>query len=165
MIFYPDIYVDTIKDISYDLLEKNHIHAIILDMDNTLIDFETNVLDGAIQWCNSLQKKGIKLLIVSNSNKKEKLEKVSKELGINFILFAMKPFKFGLKKAIKQLGEKPENIALIGDQIFTDVVGANRCNMFSILVKPLDEKDIWITVIKRPIENYILRKYLEKGKK
>ena len=77
----------------------------------------------------------------------------------------MKPLKKGLKKAIKILNTKPENIASIGDQVFTDVVGANRCHMFSILVKPLDEKDIFLTIIKRPIERFIIKKYIAKEKK
>lgn len=134
-------------------------------MDNTLIDFNCNILEGAKQWCDNLRENGIKLIIVSNSNKKEKLEKVSRELNIEYILFAMKPLKRGFKKAMKKLELPPENIAAIGDQVFTDVIGANHAHMYSILVKPLDEKDIFLTVIKRPLENYILKKYLEKGKK
>lgn len=104
-------------------------------------------------------------MIVSNSNKKDKLEKVSKELGMEYIIFAMKPLKNGFRRAMRILQEKPENIAVIGDQVFTDVVGANRCRMFSILVKPIDEKDIWITIMKRPFENYIIKRYERKGKK
>ena len=73
--------------------------------------------------------------------------------------------KKGLKRAIKILEEKPENIAAIGDQVFTDVLGANRLKMFSILVKPIAEKDILITKIKRPIENKIMEHYLRKIKK
>lgn len=134
-------------------------------MDNTLIDFNCNILEGAKQWCDELRENGIKLIIVSNSNKKEKLEKVSKNLNIEYIQFAMKPLKRGFKKAMKKLGLPPENIAAIGDQVFTDVIGANHARMYSILVKPLDEKDIFLTIIKRPLENYILKKYLEKGKK
>ena len=134
-------------------------------MDNTLIDFNCNILEGAKDWCDNLRENGIKLIIVSNSNKKEKLEKVSRELDIEYILFAMKPLKRGFKKAMKKLELPPENIAAIGDQVFTDVIGANHAHMYSILVKPLDEKDIFLTVIKRPLENYILKKYLEKGKK
>lgn len=134
-------------------------------MDNTLIDFNCNILEGAKDWCDNLRENGIKLIIVSNSNKKEKLEKVSRELNIEYILFAMKPLKRGFKKAMKKLELPPENIAAIGDQVFTDVIGANHARMYSILVKPLDEKDIFLTVIKRPLENYILKKYLEKGKK
>ena len=77
-----------------------------------------------------MKQKGLKLLIVSNSNKEEKLKKVSEELSIDYVLFAMKPFKKGLKKAVQILEEKPQNIATIGDQVFTDVLGANRMKMF-----------------------------------
>lgn len=63
------------------------------------------------------------------------------------------------------MGLENENIAAIGDQIMTDVIGANRCKMFSILVKPINEKDIWITKLKRPLENKIINNYLNKLKK
>lgn len=165
MFFYPKIYLDSIKDVSLELLEQNNIKAVILDMDNTLIDFNCNILEGAKQWCNKLKENGIKLIIVSNSNKKEKLDKISRELKLEYIAFAMKPLKRGFKKAVKKLKVMPENIAVIGDQVFTDVIGANHAHMYSILVKPLDEKDILLTVLKRPIENYILKKYMKKEKK
>ena len=76
--------------------------------------------------------------------------------------FATKPLKFGLLKAQKKLKEKPENLAVVGDQLFTDVLGANRCKMFSILVDPIAERDILITKVKRPIENFLKKKYFEK---
>ena len=60
--------------------------------------------------------------------------------------------------------EKPQNIAAVGDQIFTDVIGANRCKMYSILVKPISEKDIFITKIKRPLENLVIKRYVKKYK-
>ena len=63
---------------------------------------------------------------------------------------------------IKVMNLKNENIAAVGDQLFTDVIGANRCKMFSILVDPIEEKDIWITRLKRPVEKKIINKYLKK---
>ena len=74
-------------------------------------------------------------MILSNSNKTEKVEKVANFLGIDYIKFATKPLKRGFKMAQKKLDEKPENIAVIGDQIFTDVIGTNRSKMHSILVE------------------------------
>ena len=67
----------------------------------------------------------------------------------------MKPLKRGFKKAQKKLGEKSENIAIVGDQIFTDIIGGKRCNMYTILVEPINKKDFWYTAWKRPIENNI----------
>ena len=82
-------------------------------------------------------------------------------MDIPYIRFATKPLKRGFKKAQEYLDIPNENIAAIGDQIFTDVIGANRCKMFSILVEPVDKKDLWMTKIKRPLENIVIKKYLK----
>ena len=160
MILYPKFYCRSIIDIDIDFLNKNNIKGLILDVDNTLIDTEKKLLDGAIEWHNNIRKAGIKTIIVSNSNKKEKLNNVSKKLDIEYISFAKKPFKGGFKKALKKLELASENVAAIGDQIFTDVIGANRCKIFSILVEPINEQDLWITKWKRPIEKRIVNRYL-----
>lgn len=160
MILYPKFYCRSIIDIDIEFLNKNKIKGLILDVDNTLIDTDKNLLDGAIEWHENIKNKGIKTIIVSNSNKKEKLDNVSKKLDIEYISFAKKPFKGGFKKALKKLELAPENVAAVGDQIFTDVIGANRCKIFSILVEPINEQDLWITKWKRPIEKKIVDKYL-----
>ena len=166
MNLYPDLYLNSVIDINATLLKKNKLEALILDVDNTLIDYYKNLLDGAEDWCENLKSEGIKCIILSNSNKKEKVETVAKKLGIKYVMFAKKPLKSGFKKALEKLEMKPEQVAVVGDQIFTDVVGAKRMKMFSILVKQVGEKDIFITKVKRPIENAIIKKYLrEKGKK
>ena len=162
MIFYPDAYFKNAKQITTEFLNKNNIKALILDLDNTLIDYDRNMPEGTIEWANELKKNGIKLYIVTNTNKKKKTENISKKLDIEYNYFATKPLKFGLLKAQKKLKEKPENIAVVGDQLFTDVLGANRCKMFSILVDPIAERDILITKVKRPIENFLKKKYFEK---
>lgn len=159
MKLYPNAYLKNVKEITIDFLNKNNIKALILDVDNTLIDFNKKMLDGVEEWCKNLKKQGIKLFIVSNSNKKTKVEMVAKKLELPYINFATKPFKRGFKKAAKMLQEKNENIAVVGDQIFTDVIGANRCKMFSILVEPIEKKDLLVTKIKRPLENYIIKRY------
>lgn len=165
MILYPKLYLEKVTDITIEILKKYHIEALILDMDNTLLDFDKKIVEGGKQWVEQLKRNGIKICIASNSGKKEKVEMLSNELGIeNYILWSMKPLKFGVKKAQKILKTKNENIAVVGDQIFTDVIVANRCHMFSILVKPIKEKDIWITKMKRPLENYIIQKFLKKTK-
>lgn len=165
MILYPKLYLEKVTDITIELLKKYHIEALILDMDNTLLDFDKKIVEGGKQWVEQLKRNGIKICIASNSGKKEKVQLLSNEVGIeNYILWSMKPLKFGVKKAQKILKTKNENIAVVGDQIFTDVIVANRCHMFSILVKPIKEKDIWITKMKRPLENYIIQKFLKKTK-
>ena len=99
------------------------------------------------------------MCILSNSNKIEKIEAVAKIIDVPYIFFAKKPFKSGFIRAKELLKLDNKNLAVVGDQIFTDVIGANRCNMFSILVKPIEEKDYLIVKIKRPIENFIINRY------
>lgn len=159
MILYPKEYFNNVREIDIDFLRKNKIKALILDVDNTLIDYDKNLAEETIRWAENLKEEGIKLYILSNSNKKEKVKTVAEKLKVEYEYFGKKPLKIGFKKVEKKLQEKPENIGVVGDQIFTDVLGGNRCKMFTILVEPIAEKDIWITLIKRPIENAIKNKY------
>lgn len=159
---YPKMYFKNVQSIPIEKLLQSNINAIILDVDNTLIDFNRVMPKGIRQWISSAKKAGIKLCIVSNSNKKDKVEMVATKLDIPYIFFAKKPFKKGFIKAQEILQAKKENMAAIGDQIFTDTLGANIFGITSIFVEPIDKKDLLITKIKRPIENYILRKYLKK---
>lgn len=163
MIFYPKLYLNNVKEITIEILNKNKLKGIILDVDNTLIDFDKKFLEGTENWVNTLKAAGIKLCIVSNTNHKEKVEKVANVLNIPYIFFAKKPCKGGFKRAKNLLNMKENEIAVVGDQIFTDVIGGNRMKMFSILVKPIDKRDIWATKFKRPIEKWIIKKYVKKN--
>lgn len=165
MFLYPKAYFKNVKEISIHFLKENNIKALILDVDNTIIDFDKNILEGAEEWVKELKKQGIKFCILSNSNKKEKVEMVAKKLQMPYFYFGTKPLKRGFKKVIQLLEEKQENIAAVGDQIFTDVIGANRMHLFAILVEPIAQKDLFITKIKRPIENFVIKKYIKNSKK
>ena len=162
MIIYPDLYLESVKNINPELLKKNNIKGLILDVDNTLIDYYKNMINGLEIWCKDLKDEGIKCMIVSNSNKKEKVETVARTLEIPYILFAKKPMKSGFLKAANQMELNPNEVASVGDQIFTDVIGAKRCKMFSILVKPVGKKDLILTALKRPLENLVIKSYLKK---
>lgn len=160
MNLYPNLYVKKVEDITIEKLIKNKIKVLILDVDNTLIDYYKKLSETVITWAKEMKGQGIKLYILSNTNNKQKVEEVAKKLDIPYKHFAMKPFKKGFKYIENQVKQKPENIAVIGDQIFTDILGGNRCKMFTILVDPIDKKkDYWYTAWKRPIENKIKRKY------
>lgn len=165
MILYPKYYCKRITDIDVSFLKNNNIKALILDVDNTLIDIDKNFVEGLEDWHKNICNSGIKTIILSNSNKVDKVSKVAKVLGIEYIYFGTKPLKRGFKQAIKKLDLPPENIAAVGDQIFTDVIGANRCKLFPILVEPVSEKDLLITKWKRPIEEKIIKKYLKTNEK
>ena len=155
---YPKLYLKKVQDITIEMLIKNKIKLLILDVDNTLIDYYKNITEEVINWTKEMKGQGIKLYILSNTNDKKKAEEVAN--------FGMKPLKKGFKYIEKQTNIKPENIAVVGDQIFTDILGGNRCKMYTILVDPIDnKKDYWYTAWKRPIENKIKKKYKTKEEK
>lgn len=159
MNLYPKELLSSVEEISIELIKNNKLKALILDVDNTLIDYAKNLSEEKIKWAKGLKGQGVKLYILSNSNKKEKVKNVANKLEIPYILFAKKPFKKGFLKIQKELNLKPEEIGVVGDQIFTDIIGGNRCKMFTILVEPIDKKDLLITAWKRPIEERIKRKF------
>ena len=158
MFLYPNAYFEKVQDITIQFLIKNKIKAMILDVDNTLIDKKENLSEEIINWAKEIKGQGVKLYILSNSNKKQKVEKISKKLDIPYVYFGMKPLKRGFNKVKKALKEEDSRIAVVGDQIFTDIIGGNRSKMFTILVEPINEKEYWYTAWKRPIENRIKRK-------
>ena len=165
MILYPNLYCKSVLEITIECLQNHNIRGLILDVDNTLIDIDRNMDPKVKDWVDELKENGIKLCIVSNTNKVDKVKKVSETLDLPYFYFAKKPLKSGFKKAKELLKLEYKEIAAVGDQIMTDVVGANRCKIFSILVEPISEKDIFITKIKRPIEKIIINRYLSKIKK
>ena len=144
-IFYPKCYLQSVLDITPDFLKSKEIQGLILDIDNTIMDIDKKFIDGLKDWNKSLNDNGIKTIIVSNTSKKYKAENASKILGVEYIMFAKKPAKSGFLKGAKMMGLEPKNVASVGDQIFTDVIGANMCGMYSILVKLVDPRDLWYT--------------------
>lgn len=162
MIFYPKSYFNKIVDIDVNFFIEKNIKAVLLDIDNTILDKRHNMVQGLEDWVKTLKGNDIKICILSNTNKKKKAQNLSDKLDVPFIYFAKKPLKFGFKKAKKILEiEDNKTIAVIGDQVLTDVFGANRCKMYSILVKPLKKEDIFVTKINRLIEKQILKSYFK----
>ena len=162
---YPNLYYTKVEEITIQELIKNKIKLLILDVDNTLINYEKRLSEKVAKWARELKGQGIKLYILSNTNQEEKVKRVANALEIPYEYFAKKPLKSGFLKVQKSLNEKPENIGVVGDQIFTDVLGGNRSGMFTILVEPIDnKKDYWYTAWKRPIENKIKNKIKKETK-
>lgn len=160
---YPKLYLKKIEEITIEILIKNKIKLLILDVDNTLIDYNKNLSESIVEWTKQMKGQGIKLYILSNTNDRKKVEEVSKKIDVKYKHFGMKPLKKGFKEIEKETQIKSQNIAVVGDQIFTDILGGNRSKMFTILVEPINkEKDYWYTAWKRPIENKIKQKYMEK---
>jgi len=158
----PDAVFNTIADIPETNLSENNIKGIILDIDNTMITLDGEEIPNAIKWTKQMKEQGYKICIASNSKNERKVLKVAKELDCKYFLLSFKPLKRGLKKAQNELNLKPAEIAEIGDQLFTDVWGAKRMGMYSILVKPYSPEKHWISELKRKIERHVLAKILQK---
>lgn len=162
MILYPDFYYKNVQSIDLDKLNELKIKAIILDVDNTLIDYKRIMPSEVKTWVDEAKNKNFKVCILSNSNKKDKISKVASDLDLEYIMAAKKPAKCGYKKILNLLKLPPEACVAVGDQVFTDVIGANRMNINSIYVEPINKKEYWYTKWKRPIEAWILNSYKAK---
>ena len=152
----PDLIYKGVPCIGYEELKEKGIEGLLLDVDNTLIDYTKQLSKEMIDWVFNAKKEGFKLCILSNSNKLEKIIPIAEALEIKYISFAKKPAKSGYLKASQLLNTNIEKLAMIGDQVFTDVLGANRVGMFSIYVEPINKKEFWYTKWKRPIEAFVL---------
>ena len=115
MLLYPKEYFNSVKDISINFLKNNNINGLILDVDNTLISLDKVMPKGVLDWAKNMKNNGIKICILSNSNKINKVEAVAKMLEVPYIFFGKKPLKTGFLRAKDILKLKEENIAVVGD--------------------------------------------------
>lgn len=155
--FKPTYIFNGIEDIKIEFLKRENIKYLLMDLDNTIIDTKMNISKKKRKWLDEVLKSGIKICILSNSSNQAKVSSVAKMLDIPYLLNACKPAKRGFEIGIKLLDAEKENTVLIGDQVFTDVLGANRFKIRSILVSPFDNKEpVWVK-LKRPVEKLILK--------
>ena len=126
--------------------------------DDTITKAGAGVEKSAYDWIMEAKKLGYKICILSNTANLRKVKRLMSDLGVNGLGFARKPKTKGFEMALNLLDLKKEEVIMVGDQILTDVVGANRFGIKSILVKPISKIEWPHTIIKRPIEHYLLRK-------
>lgn len=132
----PTIWRDRVNDVSVDVIKTLDIKAILLDVDNTIAAHGSeDPFEGVVEWIGEMKKNHVKIVIVSN-NFKRRVSPFAKKMGLPFISFSLKPFGLGFLRAKKLIKEKNKNILVIGDQVFTDVLGANLAGMKSVLLKP-----------------------------
>lgn len=157
MLFRPNIKLDKITDISVDLLNKYNINSLILDVDNTLSTHHGQVLtDGLEDWLLNMRQNNIKLTILSNSTKK-RLEPFAKKIALDYISLGLKPLPFGYLRALKALGSKRKNTAIVGDQIFTDTLGGNVVGLNTILLTPIKPETSLRFRMKRRVERFLIK--------
>lgn len=159
MLFKPDIKLHGITDITVELLNEYNIKALLLDVDNTMSTHHGVVLtDGLMEWIAAMQQSGIKLMVLSNS-KKARIEPFAARIGLPFISLGCKPLPSGYLRGVKALKEKRKNVAIVGDQIFTDILGGNTVGVKTILLTPIKLEDGWSFKVRRKLEKKLYKKY------
>lgn len=162
-VFTPDIMLHDVTRIDKALLRANGIQGLILDVDNTLADHGSQILRPSVQiWLCQMQDAGIKLIIASN-NTRQRVEPFAYKLGLDFVSFSCKPSTLGLSRAQRKLGLPAERIAIVGDQIYTDIVGGNLKGMYTILVTPFLVENQPFLKFKRSLETIHIRGYKKKN--
>ncbi len=140
----PKCVMDTPMALTPALLQKWGIDLLMLDFDNTIIPYTTDVPTPQVEaWLQELQASSVIVCVVSNSHN-DRVKRFCAQRGMDCITHARKPFCKGIRQCLDKYGVKPETAALVGDQIFTDVLGANCAGVKSVLVKPINNHNVWL---------------------
>jgi HAD superfamily phosphatase (TIGR01668 family) len=156
--FLPDAVFDSVTDIRADWLRENGIIGLALDVDNTIAKYSEDLpAPEIVEWLGGIKNAGIRCVIVSNSRRKKRVPDISRALDLRYIVRAGKPGRKGFVKAAELLGADPREIAAVGDQIFTDVLGAKRAGCKALLVYPRGISESPWFVIRRWLETPFIR--------
>lgn len=153
----PDLYYSSVHAIDLDALAKAGVSALLVDLDNTLLPRDTNVVpDDVREWAANVADRGLRICLVSN-NWHGRVKAVADGLGCALVDKALKPLPFAFRAALGILGARPGEAAVIGDQLFTDILGGRLAGVArTVLVKPLSRTDLPHTLLLRLMEGRIL---------
>lgn len=157
--FYPREYVDSAYELDYESLYEKGIRGILFDIDNTLVPHDAPAVERSVKLFEELHAKGFATCLISN-NKEPRVKPFAEAMHTPYVYKADKPSRKGYREGMEKLHTDVSNTIFIGDQIFTDVYGANRAGVYSILVKPMNPKEEIQIVLKRYLEKPILFFYL-----
>ena len=140
----PSIIVESVTDLTPEMLSDRGIELLMLDFDNTIVPYTTDIPEPLMeQWLMDMAECEIPICVVSNS-KRDRVKRFCSHYGIDCITHAKKPFTKGIRECLEKYGVSPAHAALVGDQIFTDTLGANCCGVQSILIKAIDNHNFWL---------------------
>ena len=156
MLLRPDVVVGAVPEVTLELLGEHNVRAVMVDLDDTLVASGANLLNPPFRaWVESLQEAQIPLLILSNGQR-VRVRRWSAELGVKGLFLVGKPFAPAFRRGLRLLKSRPAETAMVGDQLFTDVLGANLVGMVSVLVTPLSEGGLPHTRAARRLEKLLL---------
>ena len=159
MLLKPNIKLERVTDITPEILKKYNITHLILDVDNTLSTHHGQVLtNGLSVWLKLMKENGIGLMVLSNS-KEERVKPFAEKIDLPYISLGLKPLPFGYIRALKALGSKRKKTAIVGDQIFTDVLGGNLVGVKTLLLTPIKLESTAGFRFKRKLERLVFKIY------
>ena len=151
-----------LTEIPLELLKQSGISCVMVDMDSTLLVWHgKEIAPEEKTWCEKVMGNDIQIVIVSNAVH-DRTEVIAKQLGVNFIAPAMKPFPFGLLKCAKISGVKRKECVMIGDQLITDRIAAFFAGIRFILVEPLSSNEFGVTRFNRKVEKFLFGRDTDK---
>lgn len=155
----PDLVRKSVFEIDLEELRRQGIRGLILDLDNTVIYWNRDVLESKMyDWFYLVHVHQFEICFLSN-NFSTRVSRIAKEVNAYYVARAWKPFGKGFKSCIKKMNLPSNSVAVIGDQLFTDILGGNCAGLFTILVNPLSKDEFVTTKIMRIFEKKILQKY------
>lgn len=158
MLFKPSFWLKNVLSIDKEFLKENHIRGLVLDLDNTLSMHGSPAAEnGVMEWLDDMRNFGIRMVVVSNNTEK-RVEPLARQLGLDFISFGCKPLTKGITKAIRKMGLQKKEVALVGDQIFTDIIGGNLKGIKTVLVEPFHLEDKPSFKLKRKLESVVFKR-------
>ena len=161
----PDRLVRHVSEITPAFLSEAKVRAVVTDLDNTIVGWRSETVEAEVEkWLVDLRAEGIGVCIASNTRHFSRLERLAKQLGILHVPGnSNKPGTGGLKRALGLLQTQADETAMVGDQLFTDILAGNRLGMVTILVNPLTTQEfIGTRIINRTAERFVLRGSLKR---
>lgn len=162
--FYPDKYITSTYRIDFDRLYRQGYRGIIFDIDNTLVEHGAPADERSVALFARLKELGFRIVLLSN-NKEPRVKLFNDAVHVQYIFKAGKPGKEGYQQAMQMMETSKEHTLFIGDQLFTDVWGAKRSGIYSILVQPIAKHEEIQIVLKRYLERIVLASYRRVCKK
>ena len=152
----PDQYLRSVHDIDLDALKAQGVDTLLMDLDNTLLPRDSSVIPAdLIAWAASLREHGLHVCLVSN-NWHQRVHEVAEELGFELVAKAVKPLPFAFLRAMRLMNAKRRECVIVGDQMFTDVLGGKLLGVKTIMVLPLSASDLPHTLLLRRVEKVLL---------
>jgi len=158
-LFKPNLTAKDIYNIDFGKLKAKGINALLVDIDDTLLPRGVNDISPQIfEWVVARKEEGFKVCLTSNSYHPLRVKYFGDTLGVPAMSLSLKPFPFAFRRSLKEINAKPEETAMIGDQLFMDILGANLLGIYSIYVKYVTPEGFFLRRWMRQAEDWVLKR-------